>query len=94
MQLTAFFICQILAIVMSSDSLDPQLQTLYNLLMSEIGSLRSDVKSDITAMNNNINVMNNSINRLHERLDSHINFHEDFMEVARNRLNSLERRTA
>ena len=77
---------------MSVDSLDPQFQTLYNLLLSEIRSLRSDVKSDITAMNNNVNVMNNSINRFHERLESHNESHEGFMEDTRTRLHTLERR--
>jgi hypothetical protein len=68
---------------MSVDSLDPQLQTLYNLL-----------KSDIDAMNNNINVINTSIVHLHEKMDSHIIYSQGFIDDTRNRLNQLERKTA
>jgi hypothetical protein len=68
---------------MSVDSLDPQLQTLYNLLKSEIDPLRKD-----------ITVMNNSINRIHETLESQNIFFRGFMEDTRNRLNELERKTA
>ena len=103
---------------MSVDSLDPQLQTLYDLLKSDIDSLsrhlesvesilqRHDekldvldsrlesVESNLRYHGNVLTVINNGIGRLEESLGSHAKFHKGFIEDTRNRLDTLERKTA